>query len=1142
MQRCNVGLQVGSGGQHLRGQVPARRGVRRDDGEGSDRRNHEGGLRSGQRLLSGAHLFAAAIPDAFSGLDLECPDPVPVTENCAVACGAVSSACPSAGSVDTTGQGIVTCASTAQGCPGTTCPANVPGAPGTLVARCQGGKVHSGSCPITCPVYPPVIGVAKCVVGGWSYTASSGLGSCQAQAPPSVSPTKGPSTAPSTSPLRSPSRAPSTSPSRPPSARPSQSPTGSPLKSPTASPVKSPTGSPVKSPTTSPARSPSRSPTRGPSASPAAAPTRSPTAGPAPAPTRAPSASPLRSPSRSPSTAPSRSPITPGSPTQLPSAGPAPQPTAGPAPNPTKAPLAPTTSPSRAPQPGPTKAPSAAPEKGPTRAPTTGPRPAPTAAPYKPGQPSRAPVDPTASPSAPPLVPTAAPSAMPTTAPAAQPSTAPASRPTAAPERQPVRPTMAPAARATPSLAPTLAPMTEPDEPLSVSRVGSGSFTESDVNGDGYFVVRYRVTGGKWRADMPADSVVLSSTLSGSMYPKSVAGALRNVSAPTVTVSGDILTVNISVSGYSLGAGIVERESIEVSFKPAALEGADAEQVTAASGWRNTVRIEGTSGSVLSAGKAVATVAGVTTLLAGGSGGAAMSLGRMAIVTSVRCGDEDDVLDPEATPWEVVLWHGQYSHFGDAIIGNLLIVLIPTFLHFLTALVVSVVKKKTQVVEEPRCANRSYSQPLLKPAASEAATFEELGYKAGMGDTVGTPLPNLRPDFENRAVLITVVLNPGAESRQRSGQDADRSPGTPLTLASSVSASSPPCPLRAPRVRPILGPAANGGTAMEPSFRAPPPLPLAPPHPRSDASPKPATLGTKMLLRLGVSKADFQEARSDVRYPHYVLMIVLFTYQGTAACALKLIIYGSEDGVGQVVFGVLVLLLWNCGFIWLIKWKLRKVEAATYQVNDMMGRGGTWDTGRVALYFLGPGEWVSAGRAKLVQRWGLFLEAYAPHSPRFLIVECSVLLILSILVVNPLRANSFPACASLSFLCFAILLGFTGLCLFRRPWASSYDNQGNSFLNVLQTVAMLGISIGFAVGDVEHPVIDVTEWLLLAITAATFFKCLIDLALLVYDICSRRRDTLQDEYNAADEADATEGGDEEMEQTARHPLPVCEAI
>eukprot|EP00756_Hemistasia_phaeocysticola_P014785 Hpha_TRINITY_DN15360_c2_g1::TRINITY_DN15360_c2_g1_i4::g.90407::m.90407 len=226
-------------------------------------------------------------------------------------------------------------------------------------------------------------------------------------------------------------------------------------------------------------------------------------------------------------------------------------------------------------------------------------------------------------------------------------------------------------------------------------------------------------------------------------------------------------------------------------------------------------------------------------------------------------------------------------------------------------------------------------------------------------------------------------------------------------------------------------------------------------------------------------------------------------------------IYGYQDGVISCLVGWACFLLFNCGFLVLVRWKLRKADLAIYHIKKGMGGGSTWDTGRMALFFLGPGEWVSTGNAKLVQRWGLFLEAYSPNCRRFLSAECGLLLVLSVLVVNPLHLHTFQSCGALALVCAAVLMVYTMVCLHLQPWASGYDNLANGVLNILQTLAMGCMGAGFASGDVEHPIFGASEWLLLAVTGATFVKCFFDAVLILVDVLSRRKEALQSSFDAS---------------------------
>ena len=260
-----------------------------------------------------------------------------------------------------------------------------------------------------------------------------------------------------------------------------------------------------------------------------------------------------------------------------------------------------------------------------------------------------------------------------------------------------------------------------------------------------------------------------------------------------------------------------------------------------------------------------------------------------------------------------------------------------------------------------------------------------------------------------------------------------------------------------------------------------------------------------VLMRMRSTAAherSFKIACADMRFPYLSLFFVIFMYHGMATCGLKLSIFGSAGGKS---IGISSLFIFNFGFLALIGVQNRRLigEVKFHKKENVT---------MLSRYFFGPGEWVSASKSRRVHRWGLLFEMYRPGFTWFLIFECMILLVIT--VVQVIEADRMPVCRNLAVLLSAMFSLFALVILIFHPWASSFDNQGNFLILSLEAIACGFLARGFETGDRSHWGFDYSEQLLLIVSYITVIKGFIDPLLLLYVEWSRRS-VVQTDFNIA---------------------------
>eukprot|EP01065_Artemidia_motanka_P049805 TRINITY_DN836_c1_g1_i1.p1 TRINITY_DN836_c1_g1~~TRINITY_DN836_c1_g1_i1.p1 ORF type:complete len:814 (+),score=246.65 TRINITY_DN836_c1_g1_i1:55-2442(+) len=261
----------------------------------------------------------------------------------------------------------------------------------------------------------------------------------------------------------------------------------------------------------------------------------------------------------------------------------------------------------------------------------------------------------------------------------------------------------------------------------------------------------------------------------------------------------------------------------------------------------------------------------------------------------------------------------------------------------------------------------------------------------------------------------------------------------------------------------------------------------------------------------GISLTELRQQQATVRYPHYTLVIAIFVYQGVATCAFRLIMSGEdafETGIGMAS------LVWYCGSLLALAWwklgrgEVRRLEAEYVVYLDSAETKSCSNC--VFDYLLGPGEWVSNSKARLVHTYACLFEAYREERPGFIMFE--LILMLPLAVVGTLDADTWVHCVAESVVVCAILAVFLVLCLWWKPWASRFDNHvitGVAALMVVDTVLLAASFSGHDIGNTVHKMF---EMLLLALMVVVLLKSCADVILLGIDTVKQRRWKLQEAF------------------------------
>eukprot|EP01064_Diplonema_japonicum_P011526 TRINITY_DN18937_c0_g1_i1.p1 TRINITY_DN18937_c0_g1~~TRINITY_DN18937_c0_g1_i1.p1 ORF type:complete len:1392 (+),score=255.18 TRINITY_DN18937_c0_g1_i1:64-4239(+) len=249
----------------------------------------------------------------------------------------------------------------------------------------------------------------------------------------------------------------------------------------------------------------------------------------------------------------------------------------------------------------------------------------------------------------------------------------------------------------------------------------------------------------------------------------------------------------------------------------------------------------------------------------------------------------------------------------------------------------------------------------------------------------------------------------------------------------------------------------------------------------------------------GVFDEAFDDASADLRFPYLSLFAVIFMYHGMATCSLKLAIFGEA---WEQTIGIGTLTVFNLGFLVVVYLKLKGIMV---EVEYYEKKGAALST-----YMFGKGEWVSATHSKRVSKWGLLFEMYRKGWTWFLIVECFVLL--AITVVQVVEATDMLHCRNIAIVLCLFFGIFTLVIGLGCPWASLFDNHVNVIIAGLEAIAMGFLAKGFDTKDRSDGSFNVAEQILVVVSYITLAKGIIDPLLLFY-VEWKRRQQMQKKYD-----------------------------
>eukprot|EP01060_Flectonema_neradi_P020959 TRINITY_DN2845_c6_g1_i1.p1 TRINITY_DN2845_c6_g1~~TRINITY_DN2845_c6_g1_i1.p1 ORF type:complete len:1759 (+),score=255.37 TRINITY_DN2845_c6_g1_i1:51-5327(+) len=238
-----------------------------------------------------------------------------------------------------------------------------------------------------------------------------------------------------------------------------------------------------------------------------------------------------------------------------------------------------------------------------------------------------------------------------------------------------------------------------------------------------------------------------------------------------------------------------------------------------------------------------------------------------------------------------------------------------------------------------------------------------------------------------------------------------------------------------------------------------------------------------------------------IRFPSLPLFVFLFLYQGTTYAALRLMAYPTIKRID--ILGACVLLLCLAVPAKLCDAIRRDVpKTARYRLDESNKHS-------VFVFFLGPGEWVSASPAlNWVKRYKTVISSYRESTAAFVCAQFAVALLLSIAKVR--FAESMIECGHVRMACAVIFLMAFLLDLWRRPYCKPSHIYLASGINLCQVAGLAAIAKGFYSEDLTDPAFDVGGVFVMIALILLVIKAILDLLTFVYVVATGRRDRLQE--------------------------------
>eukprot|EP00755_Sulcionema_specki_P037510 Sspe_Gene.22976::Locus_8847_Transcript_1_1_Confidence_1.000_Length_2606::g.22976::m.22976 len=254
----------------------------------------------------------------------------------------------------------------------------------------------------------------------------------------------------------------------------------------------------------------------------------------------------------------------------------------------------------------------------------------------------------------------------------------------------------------------------------------------------------------------------------------------------------------------------------------------------------------------------------------------------------------------------------------------------------------------------------------------------------------------------------------------------------------------------------------------------------------------------------GITITEFRQLQATVRYPHYTLLFPLFAFQGVATCGWKLLIQGETSQEQAMGLGALLgFNILGSIFAW---WKLGRGMRGRIEAEYVFVDGQS----NLMTYFLGPGEWVSSTKRRLVHTYGILFEFCSVGNQRFLLVHLSFLFLFALM--GTLDAEDWGSCIGEFCVVIVLLAAMQAVLLLRKPYASTFDLHFNSVICMTQLLSMLLFTVSFGTKDINSPAHQFAEVVLLVATGIVILRVVFDIIFLAYDTVKGRRWRLQEAF------------------------------
>eukprot|EP01062_Namystynia_karyoxenos_P025370 TRINITY_DN1997_c0_g1_i1.p1 TRINITY_DN1997_c0_g1~~TRINITY_DN1997_c0_g1_i1.p1 ORF type:complete len:1098 (+),score=233.36 TRINITY_DN1997_c0_g1_i1:107-3295(+) len=243
-----------------------------------------------------------------------------------------------------------------------------------------------------------------------------------------------------------------------------------------------------------------------------------------------------------------------------------------------------------------------------------------------------------------------------------------------------------------------------------------------------------------------------------------------------------------------------------------------------------------------------------------------------------------------------------------------------------------------------------------------------------------------------------------------------------------------------------------------------------------------------------------------LKQPGGTFALGMLLFQGTTYSAARLLLHTDElDAVAAAVgvFGlVFVMLGIPIAFFWGV---IRHLDTKCHYEEEA-------NRSALRTFFIGPGEWVNKGPTQWYQRYGSTVKQYKPpHAGKAILAQLAETALLSMLMA--VHKDSSADCWPF-YLLYALLFLIHGLWVYwARPYSRPRDLVYEVTVTCVLVVAQVSKSLGYKNEDVGLK--RFSDLLLMVATGVLGVKCILDLITTGYLFWTKRRDHLQEQYNAA---------------------------